>query len=104
MKKTLLFALFISALALPTQALVTPEECVTPELIQNQGYSAEMARLVNVRHYQAAAKVPELDTTTPEYYKKFNWIRKFFIYSDPALDDGSFMRHNIHPTPSVYDY
>jgi len=31
------------------------------------------------------------------------WVKKFFMYLDPAQDNGSFMDHNIKMTPQVND-
>src|SRR5574344_1220179 len=97
MKKNFIFAFFIlMTLSLPSKAMITTEESVSQEIIHNQGYSSEMARLVDIRCHQAAATMPSINDSEPEYYKKFNWVRKFFIYADPSLDDGSFMRHDLH--------
>lgn len=40
-----------------------------------------------------------------EYYNQpfVKWFRKFVMYVDPALDDHSFMNHEIHTAPSYED-
>ena len=103
MKKKLIFtALLLTIFTLPAKAIITSDEVCSEESLKNRGYSDYMARLVTEKSAQAAAKVPEIEDQ-PDYRKNTNWIRKFFIYLDPALDDEPFLQHNIHPVPSVHD-
>ena len=102
MKKKLILTAILLSVSLPSMAIITSEETCNEEILKNRGYSEQMARLVTIKSAQAAGEVPEI-ADEPDYRKKFNWVRKFFIYADPALEEDSFLRHNIHPVPSVHD-
>ncbi len=116
MKKNLFITtLLLMAVAMPAMAIVdlneapideslkrAEESTRAEEVLKNRGYSEQMARLITVKAAQAAGEIPEIQDE-PDYRKKFNWVRKFFIYLDPALDDEPFLQHDIHATPSVHD-
>ena len=48
---------------------------------------------------------PMTEPVEKEYYNQplVKWFRKFVMYVDPALDDHSFMNHEIHTAPSYED-
>lgn len=76
------------------QAEVTVDEITSEKYVRNHGYSAETYRLMNLQHAQISGTEADI-IPQPKSYKKFNLVRKFFIYLDPALDDGRFGEHSI---------
>lgn len=107
MKKFLsaLFGLFVfSALALPSFAVITPEEAMSDAYIHAHGYSDEMYRLIDLQNSQINSTPPKYKSTDPAWYadKKVNFIRKVFMYFDCGLDDKKFMQHDIKYTLPNY--
>lgn len=83
------------------QAEVTVEEITSERYVKNHGYSDETYRLMNLQHSQIAGTEADV-VSQPKNYRKFSLIRKFFIYFDPALDDGRFGEHSIEFTQKSY--
>ncbi|MCQ2788974.1 MAG: hypothetical protein MJ229_01215 [bacterium] len=76
------------------QAEVTVDEITSERYVRNHGYSAETYRLMNLQHAQIAGTEADV-VPQPNRNRKFSLIRKFFIYIDPALDDGKFGEHSV---------
>lgn len=90
---------------LPVFAGITPEESTSPEYLYNHGHSSAVVDIVQINK---ASVNGETYLTTDEVKnvndpKIIRWIKNFFIYLDPALDDGSFMRHDVKTSPSYDD-
>ena len=103
MKKILstLFVTFVFfALALPSLAVITPEEAMSETYIQGHGHSAEMSRLIDLQHSQINATQTQYKNGDPTWYgdKKVSLIRRVFMYFDCGLDDEKFMQHKIKYT------
>lgn len=103
MKKivTVLSIMFVFlSLALPSFAVITPEEAMSETYIQGHGYSGEMSRLIDLQHAQINCIQPKYKGDRPEIYndKKVNFIRRVFMYFDCGLDDEKFMQHDIKYT------
>ena len=102
---------FLSSLLLCTILLSAPavaltvEEASSPEFLRNSGYSNSM---IDMTEYSKASANGESYINHEEvdhmYDSKFKtWVRKFFKYIDPAVDDGKFLDHDIKLSPSVND-
>lgn len=87
--------------ALPSFAVITPEEAMSETYIQGHGHSAEMSRLIDLQHAQINCTQTKYKGSDPEIYndKKVNFIRRVFMYLDCGLEDGKFMQHDIKYTP-----
>ena len=100
MKKILLAVFVYMAFTLPSFAVVTPEEVKSEDYIINHGHSNEMARLMDLQDSQVNGIQSDYKSKNPAWYaeKKVSFVRKVFMYFDPALDDEKFMQHNINYT------
>lgn len=99
--KKVLSALFIySILALPSLAVITPDEALSDTYIQGHGYSGEMSKLIDLQNSQINSTPTKYKSNDPAWYgdKKVNFIRKVFMYFDSGLDDDKFMKHDIKYT------
>lgn len=101
----LLASLVITLTAIPAFAGITPTEATSPEYLYNHGHSSATVEIVqmnkagaNGEKYVSAQKAKEANEP-----KLVRWVKKVFIYLDPAMDDGSFMQHDINPSPSYED-
>ena len=106
MKKLLLISAIFMLINLPSYAATTPDEILSKEYTVNQGYSTEMARLMNLQNAQVNGQKFDDTISSKKWYetnKCFIPIRKIFTYLDPALDTGEFMQHDIHYTPTCDD-
>lgn len=106
MKKELLIlagALMIASL--PVRAELTVDDVSSREYLMNHGHAEAAADIVELS--KAAVNGNKADL--PIYHKYDNkpliykWIDKTFIYIDPALDTGRFMREDTKFHPSVDD-
>lgn len=86
--------------ALPSFAVITPEEAMSETYIHGHGYSGEMSKLIDLQHAQINCTQPKYKANNPEIYndKKVNFIRRVFMYFDCGLDDEKFMQHDIKYT------
>ncbi len=103
--KFLLTALIFAIGFGPSFAEVTPEEVTSPDYLYNHGHSKTIIDIVQT---SKAGVNGEKYITTDEAKnandpKLVRWIKNFFIYLDPALDDGKFMHHQVKPSPSYED-
>lgn len=108
MKKSLsiLFILSVFVInALPSFAVITPEEEMSETYIKGHGYSDEMARLVDLQHAQINCTQKKYKGKDPAVYadKKVNFVRNIFMYFDGGLDDGKFMQHDTKYTTRYDD-
>lgn len=101
----LLTALVITATIIPALADITPSEATSPEYLYNQGHSASTVEIVQMSKAGAnGEKYVSLDKAKQDNDPKLvRWIKKVFIYLDPAMDDGTFMQHDIKTSPSYED-
>lgn len=102
LKSLLLSILFLAAV--PAYAIISAEELTEKDNMLNSGYSESTAELARL-HKARAAGVPYIKLDEPDYYSNpaVSLIRKFFMYIDPCLDDGSFEKHNIRFTNDYRD-
>lgn len=103
MKKFLsvLFVLSVfTAMALPSFAIITPEEEMSETYLKGHGYSDEMARLIDLQHAQINCTQTKVKSKDPAWYadKKVKFVRNIFMYFDGGLEDGKFMQHNTKYT------
>ncbi len=105
MKKTLALLFVYAAMTLPSMAVVSTEEVMSETYIRNHGYSDEMVRLIDLQNSQINGRKPTYKNNDPEWYtsnKAVYYVRRIFMYFDPALDDQKFMDHNLEYT-NTYD-
>ena len=107
--KKIFSALFLTfvfvSFALPSFAVITPEEEMSETYIKGHGYSDEMARLIDLQNAQINCTQTKFKSKDPALYadKKVNFVRRAFMYFDGGLDDGKFMQHNTKFTPRYDD-
>ena len=106
MKKSLFILLAFVVTSLPSFAILTTDEAVSQDYIQNHGYSSEMSRLIDLQNAQINGAKSTYKKNEPAWYsnKPVSFIRKTFIYFDPGLDDEKFMQHNINYTNKWSDF
>lgn len=106
MKKSL-FILGIAILfsALPSHAELTTADTVSPEYMENHGYSPAFVNAAQKSISQANGEYTPTDYERKIYKKGIvRGVRRFFMYLDPAYDDKSFMNnHKIHTAPNIGD-
>ena len=105
MKKKFVILGLISLFMLPAYAELTVKDTVSPEYLKNHGYSDA---IINATQKSIAQSNGEAltDPVEKHYYNQpiVKFVRKFFMYLDPAYDDHSFMNdHNIHTSPHYED-
>lgn len=101
MKKLLLVLLMPTMISLPVLAVMTTDDAKSVDYIQHHGYSPETSRLIDLENSQINNVNTTYKSDDPDWYtsnKKANWIRKLFIYVDPALEDGNFGNNKIQYT------
>ena len=100
MKKFLSILFLLSVFNLPSLAVITPEDAMSEDYIQNHGHSDEMSRLIDLQNAQINGEKSIYKGKDPALYadKKVNFIRRVFMYFDCGLDDGKFMQNNIDYT------
>ncbi len=107
MNKTcfLLTALVIAFSTTAALAEISVQEVTSPEYLYNHGHSTLTVDMV--QKSKAGANGEKYIPATQEEHqnepKLVKWVRKFFIYMDPALDNDSFMQHDIKSSPSYED-
>ena len=104
MKKVLFILSFGSQSAVPAAAELTVDDTASDAYLRNHGYSQSTINVVNKAKAQVNGE-PMTEPVEKEYYNQplVKWFRKFVMYVDPALDDHSFMNHEIHTAPSYED-
>ena len=103
MKKYLLILGLTALIVLPACAELTVDDTVNKDYLINHGYSSATVRAVNKSiARQNGEPLPE--KVEKEYYNQpvVKYVRRFFMYLDPSLDDHSFMNKDLNTT-SRYD-
>ena len=103
------FILIVSLLLVSQQLchseLIEQEMC-DPQYLINNGYSTEMAEMVNYQKSRSMAE--EFNSVKPVSRCKRNkftlFWRRCLEYIDPALDDDSFYYHDIKTEPKIEDF
>ena len=101
MKRFLLILTALLLFNLPSSAEITTDEAISQDYIHNHGYSDQMSELIDLQYAQINGQKPKYKSKDPDWYttdKRVNFIRKVFIYLDPGLENGKFMRDNINYT------
>lgn len=103
--KILLLAGLVAIAGIPANAELTVDDLSSREYLLNHGYSETMVDIIdlqksNINGEKADIPIYHRYDNKPAIYK---WIDKFFIYLDPALDDGKFLKRNQNFSPSVED-
>lgn len=105
MKKSLLILILTGFFITPAFAELTVEDTVCRDYLKNNGYSTSIINTVQKARAQANGEA----LTEPVEDERYNqpvikYVRKFFMYIDPSLDDHSFMNdHDIHTAPNYQD-
>ena len=102
MRRNLLFLALFAAFCIQANATVTVREATEPDYVINSGYSEATAEDVFVQKNRANGKPAE-----PLYNKKQNvvvkFIKGFYSYVDPGLDESDRIHHDIKRNPSYTD-
>ncbi len=104
MNKYLLILGLTALIALPACAELTVNDAMSEEYLLNHGYSKATVRVVEKSRAQINGE-PLPEGIEKEYYNQpiVKYVRRFFMYIDPALDDHKYMNdHSINMT-SRYD-
>ncbi len=104
MKKYLLILCLTTMITLPAYAEFTVEDSVDADYLKNYGYSNATIHAVQ----KTVAKhngEPLSEEVEKEYYNQpvVKYVRRFFMYLDPSLDDHSFMNDKSLNTTVRYD-
>ena len=105
MKKTLLLLTILGLTFSNAYAEeLTVERTLEKDYLQNSGYSETAVDLVH-RSQARASGEEYINSDENSLYQKqpVKFMRRFWMYLDPSLDDDSFMNHDIHTSPSIYD-
>ena len=99
------FLLAAALIALPVMATISVEETTDPSYLSGHGHSQDVVDVVQMSKanfygetYVSSGQAKYANSIAP-----VRWIRKIFMYFDPALDNGEFMQHDIKSNPSVSD-
>ena len=103
--KILLTTLIATLFVIPANASLVTEETTSIDYLQKYGYSDDIIDLVETNKAQVTGREVETISKPDEqkYSKPVRWIRKFFMYLDPAMESEPPLRHNIKMTPSIND-
>lgn len=105
MKKVLLIMTLLGLTAACTNAdPLTIEEWNSRPYLENSGYSASTVDLIERSRARARGEEYVQAVEHPIYENKpVKWVRKFWMYVDPGLDNGSFMGHDNHSSTNIND-
>lgn len=79
-------------------AVVTNEEIMSKDFLNNHGHSKEMTRLIHLQNDQINGHCSESTVRDRGIYdesKGMKVIRNIIEYIDPGVDNGKFMRNDI---------
>lgn len=106
MKNKILLAVGLMVVfTIPVRAELTVDDISSDAYLRNHGHSQATVDIINLQKSNASGEKADL----PVYHKYDNkpaiykWVDKFFLYIDPATDDGRFMRQDIKYVPHVED-
>lgn len=100
MKKYLFIMCFMSLMAIPASAEFTVDDTVDDVYLKNHGYSKNTIQIVNKKVAETSGNA-YVKPAEHEIYETpvAKYVRRFFTYIDPALDDDSFSNnHNMNPS------
>lgn len=107
MKKIFIIVIAYVAFIMPASAQITTENMTRPEIIINQGYSPEVARLINLQNAQATDKLPTYNGIQPVRYKTkikpIDSVVDYFLNGFVGSDDGQFGKRQYNPSPNWED-
>ncbi len=105
MKKRFFIIGLLAIFALPAFAELTVDDTISKDYLKNHGYSDAIVRATHKSVAQISGE-PTVEVAEKESYNRpvIKHLRKFFMYIDPALDNGSFWNnHNINTTTRYDD-
>lgn len=92
--KKILFLLFIYAVFnLPSYAVLTTDDAISPEYMKTHGYSDEASRLIYIEHQRINGRndiIKKQEDAQVPVSKRAKYIKNIFNYIDPATDNGQF--------------
>ena len=99
------FLLAAALIALPVMATLTVEESTDPAYLYGHGHSQDAVDVVQMSKANVYGEtyVPTEQAKYGNAIAPVRWIRKIFMYFDPALENGEFMQHDIKSSPNVSD-
>lgn len=90
----------ILSVSLCANAEVSVGQTTSAEYLKNSGYSQNTADLVDLQKHRATGTAT---VEAPQKTLPVRWFKKIHTYLDPSLDDGTFGKHDIKPSPSSTD-
>lgn len=98
-KKYFVLAAIAALIPACANADITVKDTTSPEFIQNQGYSAEVSRIIDVKTKDLSTP---LSTEQPSVWKRFGYYVRETI--NPAYDKpGKYVNHDTRFNPSIED-
>ncbi len=106
MKLKLILMTIITAFScIPVSAAITPQEATSADYLESHGHSGALVEMVQQSKagYNGEVYVTqdELKHANDSAFVKF--VRRIFIYLDPALDNEPLLKHETKMTPSIDD-
>ncbi len=105
MKKSLFVIGLALIFAVPAFAELTNRDAYSRDYLDNHGYSPALVNAVEKSVAQVSGE-PLEEPIEREYYNKpfIKFVRRVYMWIDPAVDDHSFMNdHKIRTTPRYDD-
>ncbi len=104
MKKILLTITILGLSTLCANAKeFTVADTVSQDYLINNGYSSSAVEIVGRSKARAMGEEYNGYVDRSLFRNRAGWFGKFLRYTDPSLDDDSFMNHDIKYYPSIYD-
>lgn len=91
-------------LVIPANAELTNEDISSPQYLETHGHSEALIQAA--QKTKARANGEEYATYSNHAWtqnRPIKYIRRLFMYIDPAYDDESFLEHNIKTSPTYRD-
>ena len=105
MKKLLLIAMIATVAPMQAQAAISVDQTTNPVVLKNSGYSVKTTEMVSVSKARANGQEyytqDEIDLEKMHPVTRF--LRKLYIYADPAAEDYSIYHHDTDTAPKYTD-
>lgn len=103
--KTLLILGIAAMTILPACAELTVDDVSSRDYLINHGHSAATIDIIDLQKNAVNGNkiVLPIDNKYENKPLVYKWVDKFFLYLDPALDNGKFLREDTKFYPNVDD-
>ena len=105
-KLTIISLILLGSVCVPAYSAVSVERSTSNEYIINSGYSKAIAESIDISKARSAGR--EYYTPDEQAYRNSSpivkFLRKFYMYTDPAAEDYSMYHHDTKVTPHYTDF